>query len=70
MSTYKLDLFKFDLARAKKCYNKKQLAQKAGLSYDNLMKILSGKINLTATSLGKIAKALDVEPIELIQDEK
>ncbi|GLU98487.1 helix-turn-helix domain-containing protein [Megamonas funiformis] len=70
MSNFKLDLFKFDLARAKKCYNKKQLSQKAGLSYDNLMKILSGKINLTATSLGKIAKALDVEPIELIQDEK
>ena len=70
MSNFKLDLFKFDLARAKKCYNKKQLSQKAGLSYDYLMKILSGKINLTATSLGKIAKALDVEPIELIQDEK
>ena len=70
MSNFKLDLFKFDIARAKKCYNKKQLSQKAGLSYDNLMKILSGKINLTATSLGKIAKALDVEPIELIQDEK
>ena len=70
MSNFKLDLFKFDLARAQKCYNNKQLAQKAGLSYDNLMKILSGKINLTATSLGKIAKALDVEPIELIQDEK
>lgn len=69
MSKLKLDLFKFDLARAKKCYNKKQLAQKAGLSYDNLMKILSGRISLTATSLGKIAKALDVEPIELIQDE-
>lgn len=70
MSNFKLDLFKFDLARAKKCYNKKQVAKKAGLSYDNLMKILSGRISLTATSLGKIAKALDVEPIELIQDEK
>lgn len=69
MSSFKLDLFKFDLARAKKCYNKKQVAKKAGLSYDNLMKILSGRISLTATSLGKIAKALDVEPIELIQDE-
>lgn len=69
MSSFKLDLFKFDLARAKKCYNKKQVAKKAGLSYDNLMKILSGRISLTATSLGKIAKALDVEPIELIQNE-
>ncbi|WP_373244121.1 helix-turn-helix domain-containing protein [Megamonas funiformis] len=69
MSKLKLDLFKFDLARAKKCYNKKQVAKKAGLSYDNLMKILSGRISLTATSLGKIAKALDVEPIELIQEE-
>lgn len=69
MSSFKLDLFKFDLARAKKCYNKKQVAKKAGLSYDNLLKILSGRISLTATSLGKIAKALDVEPIELIQDE-
>lgn len=69
MSKLKLDLFKFDLARAKKCYNKKQVSKKAGLSYDNLMKILSGRISLTATSLGKIAKALDVEPIELIQEE-
>mgnify|MGYP001423106945 CR=1 FL=1 len=62
-----LDLFKFDLARAEKCYNKKQ---KAGLSYDNLMKILSGKVTLTATALGKIAKALEVKPKELIKDEK
>lgn len=33
------------------------------------MKILSGKISLTATSLGKIAKALEVEPADLLQDE-
>ena len=65
-----LDLFKFDLARAEKCYNKKQLAQKAGLSYDNLMKILSGKVTLTATASGKVAKALEVKPKELIKDEK
>lgn len=64
---FKLDKFKFDLARARKCYNKKQVAEEANISYDNLMKILSGKIKLTAKMLGKISKALDVEPQDLIE---
>lgn len=67
---FKLDLFKFDLARAEKCYNKKQVAEKAGISYDNLMKILSGKISLTATSLGKLSKALNVNPKDLLQEKE
>ncbi len=67
-SKLKLDLLKLDLACAEKCYNKKQLSKKACISYDNLMKILNNRIALTAISLGKIAKALDVKPQDLIQE--
>lgn len=65
---FKLDRKKFDLARAKKCYNLTDVAKNAHICYSTLTKILNGSINLTAKSLGKISKALDVEPADLIQD--
>lgn len=63
-----LDLFKFDLARAEKCYNKKQLAQKAGLSDATIGNIIKDNGFKSHNALGRVEKALDVEPKELIKD--
>lgn len=63
-----LDLKKVELARAKQCFTKQDLAKQAGICYSTLMKLLHGHIKLTAKTLGKLAKALNVEPEDLIQD--
>lgn len=66
---FQLDRKKFDLARAGKCYTLTDVAKNAHICYSTLTKILNGSINLTARTLGRIAKALDVKPIDLIKDE-
>lgn len=62
------DLKKLDLAMANKCYSKTKLVVNAGICYSSLIKILNGKMALTPRTLGKIAKALDVKPQDLIKD--
>lgn len=65
----KLDKNKLELAMANKCYTKTRLVANAGICYSSLIKILNGKMKLTPQTLGKIAKTLDVKPIELLKDE-
>lgn len=62
-----LDMQKLEIACAKKGYNKTLLAKNAGISYSNILKVTKGYTNLTAVNLSKIAKALDVNPQELIK---
>ena len=64
---FTLDNCKFDLARAAKCYTKTQTARKAGITYSTILKIQRGENQLTAQTLGKLAKALDVKPQDLIK---
>ncbi len=66
----KLDRRKLDLAMAAKCYNLVDVTKKAGLSTALITKVTSGKYVLTTKTLGKIAKALDVEPVDLVKDEE
>lgn len=66
----KLDKYKLELAMANKCYTKTRLVANAGICYSSLIKILNGKMKLTPQTLGKIAKTLDVKPIELLKDEE
>lgn len=65
----KIDIEKLNIAMANKCYTKTRLVANAGICYSSLMKILGGRMNLTPQTLGKLAKALDVKPIDLIKDE-
>lgn len=64
----KLDKKKLDLAMAKKCYNITDLVKKSNVCYSSIVKISNGNMSLTTRTLGKIAKALDVEPKDLIQE--
>lgn len=61
----KLDKFKFDLYRAKRGISIKDLAKKAGCSY----KTLQCKDEVGPLAIGRIAKALGVDPEELIIEE-
>ena len=53
---------------ASKCYNASDLALYSKLSQATISRIFKTKTVLKTQTLGKIAKALDVEPKELIKD--
>lgn len=58
----------FDNAMAKNLLNPTDLAKKAELSDATVCKIIKDGAFSSYKSLGKIAKALDVEPKDLIQE--
>lgn len=64
----KLDRRKLDLILAEKCYSLVDLTKKAGVSSALITKVVSGNYTLTTKTLGKIAKALEVKPQDLIQE--
>ena len=70
MTTSKSDLKiskrKVQLLMAKKCMNPYDLCSKAGISYVNYQRIIKTGSTKIAT-LGKIAKALDVDVTEIIE---
>ena len=64
-----IDIKKLQCAMASKCYNASDLALYSRLSNATITRIFkSGSIGSLPT-LGRIAKALDVKPIDLIRDE-
>lgn len=65
----KLNLKKLKLAMACKCLSSKGLAEKAGINYVTLIPYLNGKREPGTEALGKIAKALDVDPETLIDEQ-
>ena len=66
----KLNKRHFDNAMAKKLFNPTDLAKQAGLSDATIGSIIKDNGFKSYNALGKVAKALDVEQIELIQDEE
>lgn len=62
----KIDNYKLDLLLAKRCMNLRDL--RAGTSPQTLTRIRRGEEVLPAT-LGRIAKALGVDPAELLKEE-
>lgn len=63
----KIDNAKLELAMAKKCLNYKELSAAARITPEGLSKIRTGKQNPRPSTVGKIAKALDVKVEDLIQ---
>ena len=62
----KLNLKKVKLAMASNCLSPKGLAEKAGINYVTLIPYLNGRREPGTEALGKIAKALETDPAELI----
>ena len=63
-----IDIKKLQCAMASKCYNASDLALYSRLSNATISRIFKTKTVLKTQTLGKIAKALHVEPKELIKD--
>ena len=64
----KLDIKKLLLFQAKACLNTNELAEKAGMPRTTITHIVHGKRNATPKSIGLLAKALNVEVSEIIED--
>jgi transcriptional regulator with XRE-family HTH domain len=60
---------KLMLAMARECNNDKELCAKAGLASVTFTQVKSGRCSPKPATLGKIARALGVEPEELIEGE-
>ena len=64
----KLNKRHFDNAMAKKLFNPTDLAKQAKLSDATIGSIIKDNGFRSHNSLGKVAKALEVEPIDLIKE--
>lgn len=62
----KIDTNKLKLAMARKCMDPKDLAAAVECSVGSIVQILSNRRNVPIKKLGKIAKALEVDPEELL----
>lgn len=63
----KISSREMELAMARSCLSTKELAQKAGCSTRLIHLMLKGERNTTTKKLGEIAKALDVDPADLVE---
>lgn len=63
-----LNKINFDNAMAKKLFNPTDLAKQAGLSDATIGNIIKDNGFKSHNALGRVAKALDIEPKELIKD--
>lgn len=64
----KVDKKKFILKCAERIMNPVDVAKVAGISVETIYKITSGDGNITAKTLGKVAKALETSPSDLIAE--
>ena len=65
----KLDVKKVLLRMAYLNLNQQRLAERAGVSRQTISSVMNGR-NCRPELLGKIAKALEVNPEEIIEDQK
>ena len=64
-----MDIKKLKSLIAKRQLTISELAKMAGLSPDLICKVLAGKRKPNLSTIGKLATALEVDPIELLKDE-
>ena len=57
------------LAMARACLNRRELAEKAGVSEPTLQGVITRRSVRPAT-LGKVARALGVDPLEIMEQEE
>ena len=64
----KLSREKIDVCRARKCYSVTALAESYGVSRARMNTILNQR-NVTAECAGRLAKALGVDVMEILEEE-
>lgn len=64
-----LDLNKLKLIQARACLSTNDLSEKTGLARATISRVLNGKVEATPKTIGLIAKALNVDVSELINED-
>lgn len=64
-----IDKRKLDIAMGTSCYTFSELAIKSGVSRISINKLLTGKTTARPATIGKIAKALNVDVANIIKSE-
>lgn len=59
---------KLKIAMARKCMSSTDLAKAVGCSKESINQIISGKRGVPTKKLGEIAKALEVDVTEILED--
>ena len=65
-----INVNKMRIAQANECLSVNELVEKTGLGRATVSNIINGATNPSMKSLGLIAKALNVEVVELLAEEK
>lgn len=65
-----LDLNKLKLAQARACLSINDLVKETGLGRVTISKTMNGKVKATPKTIGLIAKALNVDVVELLSYEE
>ncbi|NGT04247.1 helix-turn-helix transcriptional regulator [Clostridium perfringens] len=66
----KLDLNELKLLQARACLSTNDLTDITGLSRATISRVINGKVKATPKTIGLIAKALNVDVIDLLSDEE
>lgn len=64
----KIDVRKLEILQARELLNNKELREKADIGHLTLMQIKQGIRNLQPVTVGKIARALNCDVTELLED--
>lgn len=66
----KIDIEKLNIAQANKCLTNKELCKVSDVGYITLLEIKNGsRKNPNLKTIGKLAKALNVDVMELLENE-
>ena len=63
----KVNLQKLQIAMANQAFSSKELSEKCGVSQVTITRITKGVQAARPQTIGKIAKALDVEPTDIME---
>lgn len=66
----KLALNKLKVAQARACLSVDEIVKRTGLGRTTISKTINGKISPTPKTIGLLAKALNVDVIEIIVNEE
>lgn len=65
----KINIIKLGVAMAKLCVTQEELARMAGVNVMTISRAKNGQGNVQLSTIGKIAKALNVQVEDLLEDE-
>lgn len=65
-----LDLNKLKLIQARACLSTNDLSKETGLARATVSRVLNGKVKATPKTIGLIAKALNVDVVEIVSDKE